>query len=634
MVSSVGGGGGYTGISGLVSGLDTESIVKKMTAASTAKIDKVNQQKQLLLWQQEDYRSIISKLMDFQGKYFNTLSGSNVLSSKFFVHKTAVMLNPEHSRFVSVSLPANTSMASIELSNIKLATSSKAASQNAVSQQIAISFDPTSAPVDLTGRTMDVTVDGVTKTIEFSGIYHTSQQLGSDIQTLLNDAFGIDRLSVSVLANEITINSDGVDASLAPGSLNSVFDVSGLALTNDHTSRIDMRKSIEQTNFTLPVTGDNFGFHINGVKFEFQKQDTIATVINKINASDAGVNLSYSSITDKFTLTSNMTGSTSNITISDETGNFLSSVIGPLTGENYTAGTDASVYINGTKVTRSSNSFTIDGITYSLKAETADTINMNITSDTEEVLANIKDFVNDYNEILDAINTKLSEARYREFAPLTEEQKKEMSETEVKLWEEKSKSGLLKNDDNLQRLVRSLRSAFYMPVKNLDDNTQNLGLNITDVGITTDNYFSGKTKGGLVIDEQKLTQAMEKDAQSVIDLFTQASDKIYTPDAPAEYKEERYNESGLMHRLSDILNDYVGKTLGSGILLKKAGYPGSSTEFENTVTKRIKSYEQKLDRLLDSLKREENRYFSQFTAMEKYLAMMNQQAAWLNNSLE
>lgn len=630
MLSSVT-GSGYSGISGLVSGLDTESIVKKMTAASTAKIDKVNQQKQLLLWQQEDYRSIISKLMDFQGKYFNTLSGSNVLASKFFVHKTAAALNPEHSKYVSISVPTNTSVTSIELSNIKLATSSKAVSQNAVSKQIAINFDSTSAPVDLTGKTMNVTVDGVTKTIEFSGVYHTSQQLGADIQTLLNDAFGTDRLSVSVLANEITINSDGVDASLTSDN---AFVVPGLGLINDHTSRIDMQKSIEQINFATPLTGDNFVFYINGVKFEFQKQDTIASVISKINSSDAGVKLSYSSITDKFTLTSTSTGSASSITISDETGNFLSSVIGPLTDENYTAGTDASVYINGTKVTRSSNSFTIDGITYSLKAETAETINMNITSDTEKVLANIKDFVKDYNEVLEAINTKLSEARYREFAPLTDEQKKEMSETEVKLWEEKAKSGLLRNDDILQRLVRSLRSAFYMPVKNLDDNTQNLGLNITDVGITTDNYFSGKTKGGLVIDEQKLIQAIEKDAQSVIDLFTQASDKIYLPDAPVEHKEERYNESGLMHRLSDILNDYVGKTLGNGILLKKAGYPGSSTEFENTVTKRIKSYEQRLDRLLDSLKREENRYFSQFTAMEKYLAMMNQQAAWLNNSFE
>ena len=99
---------------------------------------------------------------------------------------------------------------------------------------------------------MNVTVDGVTKTIEFSGVYHTSQQLGADIQTLLNDAFGTDRLSVSVLANEITINSDGVDASLTSDN---AFVVPGLGLINDHTSRIDMQKSIEQINFATPHRG-------------------------------------------------------------------------------------------------------------------------------------------------------------------------------------------------------------------------------------------------------------------------------------------------------------------------------------------------------------------------------------------
>mgnify|MGYP000925458014 CR=1 FL=1 len=630
MVSSVS-GSGYSGISGLVSGLDTESMVKKMTAASLAKIDKVNQQKQLLLWKQEDYKSIISKLMSFKDKYFDTLSGSSTLSRKLYSSKTAAPLNPEDSKYASVTISGQTNISAIELRDIKTATNSRAVSLHTVSRQIVIGFDQASVPVDLTGKTLDITVDGLTKTITFSKAYYSSEELGADIKALTDAAFGVDRLSVSVSGDEIIINSDGVDASLSPGPVDSAFEAEGLSLINDHTSRLDLLKSVSENNFAVPVVGDTLVFSINGKQFEFQKDASIASIMNAINASDAGVKISYSSITDKFTLTSGATGAANSITISDETGNFLAAVIGPLTAENYTEGTDASVYINGTKVTRSSNTFTIDGITYSLKADNAGTINMSITDDTQKVIANIKDFVKDYNDILDAINSKISEARYRDFAPLTDEQKKELSESEIKQWEEKAKSGLLRNDSNLMRLIQSLRAAFYMPVKRLDDNSENIGINIADIGITTDAYTA---KGRLIIDEEKLAKALASDPESVIKLFTQQSDKLYLPDAAPEDKAERYNESGIMQRLSDILSDNIRKTYGGGILLKIAGYPGSSLEFENSITNKIKSYEQKLSRLLESLTREENRYFSQFTAMEKYIAQMNQQAMWLSNTFD
>ena len=52
-------------ISGIVSGLDTEELVKNLTSATQSKIDKAEQQKQILEWKQDDYREILSQLVRF-----------------------------------------------------------------------------------------------------------------------------------------------------------------------------------------------------------------------------------------------------------------------------------------------------------------------------------------------------------------------------------------------------------------------------------------------------------------------------------------------------------------------------------------------------------------------------------------
>jgi len=125
---------------------------------------------------------------------------------------------------------------------------------------------------------------------------------------------------------------------------------------------------------------------------------------------------------------------------------------------------------------------------------------------------------------------------------------------------------------------------------------------------------------------------LKNNCQGVIDLFTQSSDKTYLAATTSNLKKERYNESGIMNRISDLLENSVGTLYGKGSLLKIAGYEGTSTEKENTVTRSIKRYNQKLDQLLDAFKLEETRYRSQFTSMETYINQMNTTASYLSNS--
>lgn len=79
---------GANRVSGLISGLDTEELVKAMTAHTKTRINSQKQKLQTLQWKQESYRSVISKISDFKSKYLDILSESSIKAN-------AVMKKPQ-----------------------------------------------------------------------------------------------------------------------------------------------------------------------------------------------------------------------------------------------------------------------------------------------------------------------------------------------------------------------------------------------------------------------------------------------------------------------------------------------------------------------------------------------------------
>ena len=71
-------------ISGLASGMDTESMIEGMVSGIKSKIDTQKQRQQILLWQQEAYRSISDQLVQISNKYTSYTSSTNLMSSAFF----------------------------------------------------------------------------------------------------------------------------------------------------------------------------------------------------------------------------------------------------------------------------------------------------------------------------------------------------------------------------------------------------------------------------------------------------------------------------------------------------------------------------------------------------------------------
>ena len=224
-----------------------------------------------------------------------------------------------------------------------------------------------------------------------------------------------------------------------------------LGFSANQSNRIDLDSTIiglelnEQFDEGLNLVDNTLSFTINGVDFTFSGNDTLRTVMNRINNSDAGVTLTYNSLTDRFSLTNKNTGAAQTLTFDDSEsgGNFLKALGLKADGAQVNQGKDAMMTIDGITLYRSTNNFTIDGVTYNLNqdfklGEGIEPINLTMVRDVDQAFDNIKSFVEAYNKILDTLNETISQERFRDFLPLTDEQGG-YERKEIELWEEKAR---------------------------------------------------------------------------------------------------------------------------------------------------------------------------------------------------
>ncbi|WP_283591645.1 flagellar filament capping protein FliD [Clostridium butanoliproducens] len=370
------------------------------------------------------------------------------------------------------------------------------------------------------------------------------------------------------------------------------------------------------------------------VVIDVNKDMTVGDLILEISKKTNGeVKLNFNELSGNFSFETKITGSEAKLKLSDESGNILSA-LNIKEKDVDVKGSDAKVKItepDGTEgiVTKNTNKFTINGITYDLKETSADNENKNmeftITKDTQKGVDLIKGFIEEYNKLVEKTNKLTTTKKNYNYLPLTDEQKKEMKEDEIKKWEEKAKEGIIKGDPYIERMMRELRNVFFAEV---DGNTTTL----KSIGIdTTQNYLEG---GKLVIDEEKLKKAFAEDPENVIELFTKQSTKYpsYNPDATSEEKELRNKEQGILYRIEDIFKDYVrtspNKNGQRGILLEKAGLEGTYTELNNELSKKIKDKDKIIYDQNRKLAQRENRLYIQFAQLEKAMNSLNSQQSW------
>ncbi|GIP28701.1 flagellar hook-associated protein 2 [Paenibacillus sp. J23TS9] len=364
---------------------------------------------------------------------------------------------------------------------------------------------------------------------------------------------------------------------------------------------------------------ETFQIKVNDENFSFSTKDTISNVLSKINNSNANVLASFDEVSGRISITAKEFGSNKTVTISESkyesnidpnSGDSTkpSTLLGLLnmTNAKVNEGKDGEVEIStldpSGKVIGSNlfatkdNTLKVNGITLTLMKVTGDNPStVTTTVDTTKAIDTIKSFIKDYNDLINTMNSKVDEEKYRDYTPLTDEQKSAMKENDITAWEAKAKSGLLKNDDILKDTINSMRLII----------NNNMG-QLSSMGITTGQYYEG---GKLTLDEAKLTEALKSNPQQLSDIFQ--------------------GTNGIVNKLSTTMTSTLQKFSDRAGTNRFSGDLNSTFKEESVMGKRMKDYTSQITAMLKRLDDAEDRYYKQFTAMETAMSKLQSQSSSL-----
>jgi flagellar hook-associated protein 2 len=603
-------------MSGLMSGLDVDSIVSSLMKAERTKVDKLYQQKQIYEWQQEMYRDLNLKLKSLYDNAFNMK-----LQGTYLKFKATGTLSSGVSADAYFTATPGSSAASGDYA-IKvnaLATSAQLTSGDSITKALKGNAISGSVTVDSTSNSFIMSVGGIEKTVTIAeGIYSDVSSLAAAVQSAVNSAFGEGRVTVGTDLGSLTFApaegyNKNATIALKDADSQNILDKLGFS-SGDSYSEISIYKSISSQASSFKANpGDSFKFTVysgdKSAEFSFDSSATINDILKAISSnSNLNATASYDSLTDRITIKSKDTGASTSIRIVNTEGNLFGEdgVLRVASGEP-AKGTNSEIVFNGITVENESNIVTVSGIQLSLKKVMSETASLKVEYDTDTVVDTIKSFISLYNDTISAINEKLSEERYYDYSPLTDSQKEEMTEKQIEAWEAKAKSGLLHSDTLLMGIINNMRQALYTPVSGLSSEMDTL----SEIGITTGTYSE---KGKLYLDEDKLKEALAKDPEAVMKLFTASDDSDSS-------------KNGVAVKLYSILKS------GIQSITNKAGGGDYQLYDNSTLGKTISDLNNRISDMEDHLKDVEESYYNKFTKLEEAISYYNQQSLWLSQQL-
>lgn len=542
-------------LSGLVSGLDTASIIQGLMEVEQLKVDKVQQEKIKLEWQKEAYVEVSDRYSDFILNMRDVFGISDSISSHGLTRPSTM----NNLSWVNKATSSNSNILEARVSS-----EAQPGKYEITVTQVAENFKAASA------ANVSVDKEGA----------NLAEQLGLDPNEEIN-------LEISNGKETITIQGKAQDLTM----------------------------------------------------------DDLVKQINSLS----GVKASYDKTIDRFFIQTTETGADHQLIITDNTGKNGGEMLKALhldssitSGQTY-AGQNAKIDYNGAKdIEFSSNTFNLQGIEFTINSSNVnETVTVTVATDVDAIVDKVKTFVDEYNKLITGIGTILGEATYRDYAPLTDAQKEAMTEKQIELWEEKAKSGLLRNDTIISMIQQNIKSAMLQDVVLSDGTT----INLQSIGIQTKPYSSASTSGELQIDEDKLRAAITANPSGVLELFfaTPSDSDLNASDRnlSSSQIQEKRKQCGLFNRLTDVMVNGISQ------IITKAGAGDSANNYRQLNTfimldftasgskslldNRILDINTRITTLNNRMTALEARYWSKFSAMEAALAQLQSQQAMFYN---
>lgn len=309
-------------ITGFASGLDTDKMIRDMMRAGNARGDKMRRDRTSLVWQQEAYRGIIDKLQAFQKNYFDVLKPANNFRSAtaFSQFDHSVMSQGKASNAVSISVRADVRQKNLRIDRIDSLASKDQWTGNEAHIRGLKSKTLDLAEVKAAGNlefslavgssTKKITLD----TTELAGV-RTLDDLATALGAKVASAFGNDfRQVVSVDGGALRFDFSGSEVKMLQFAENAK-SLEVLGIRNGAGSYDYRNKPISE--LLRLSKSDLENFEINDVAIPLNDEMTVDQMINAINRSEAGVNLRYNSLSDRFILQATREGSAHDIKLKD-----------------------------------------------------------------------------------------------------------------------------------------------------------------------------------------------------------------------------------------------------------------------------------------------------------------------------
>lgn len=546
---------------GLITGLDTNNIIRQLMQLERRPITRLQQRVTGLEGERNAIRDFRTQLLALRNRaqdfrFNNTFRQFTAASSAVAVLTAEVTgTNPVAGAYaVNVTQLASATAAN---SSAKLGAS---INPGAALNSSGINGEISSGTFSING--VQFTVDTATDT------------LNSVLAAINGSAAGV-TASYNPTTDKVTLENT------APGNT-SLINFGATGDTSNLLDRLNLRQATQTTggsgsttvtstrnlgavDATAALNTVNFAggaiaagsFQINGITITVDPTaDNLSDVLSRINDSDAQVTASYDSSTDTIRVVSDTLGSRT-IAFTAGTSNFLN--VTNLTTATQTAGNDSQFTINGGAAqTRNTNkvSDAIGGVTLNLLSEGASTVT--VSANDDKIIEDVKKFIEEFNRTLTQINTLAG------------------------------RGGRLERDGTVRSIENALKSTIFAQVTGITGGFTSL----VDVGFSTGGTFDSEATTQISLNEQKFREALGTNRLNLEGLFTNSS------------------KTGIADQLFNSLDSATSVT----------GFLNARARSNGTIDQQIQAVNDQVRRMEERIAQHERRLRAQFTRLEQVSA--------------